>query len=48
MGYFLAGEFVYQKDGARQLQNIIRVKDDVLNNIRYNPIRLSSNGQAVY
>ena len=47
MGYFLAGEFVYQKDGAPSATEYYKVKDDVLNNIRYNPIRLSSNGQAI-
>ena len=47
MGYFLAGEFVYQKDGYPGAFEYYKIKDDVLNNIRYNPIRLSSNGQAV-
>jgi outer membrane receptor protein involved in Fe transport len=47
MGYFLAGEFSYQKDGAPAATEYYKVKDDVLNNIRYNPIRLSSNGQAI-
>ena len=47
MGYFLAGEFVYQKDGYPSATEYYKVKDDVLNNIRYNPIRLSSNGKAV-
>ena len=46
MGYFLAGEFVYQKDGYPGATEYYKVKDDVLNNIRYNPIRLSSNGKA--
>ena len=47
MGYFLAGEFIYQKDGAPGAFEYYKVKDDVLNNLRVNPIRLSSNGEAI-
>jgi outer membrane receptor protein involved in Fe transport len=47
MGYFVAGEFVYQKDGYPGAFEYYKAKDDVINYLRYNPIRLSSNGQAV-
>ncbi|MGE5424095.1 MAG: TonB-dependent receptor domain-containing protein [Syntrophothermus sp.] len=48
MGYFAAGEFVYQKDGAPAAFELHKVKDDVLDRIRKNPLRLSSDGTAVY
>jgi len=47
MGYFIAGEFVYQKDGNPGATEYYRAKNDVIDNLRYNPIRLSSNGQAI-
>ena len=47
MGYFLAGEFVYQKDGAPGAFEYYKATDDVINRLRNNPIRLSANGQAV-
>jgi len=47
MGYFVAGEFVYQKDGAPGATEYYKAKDDVIDRLRYHPIRISSNGQAV-
>ncbi|MCX6247017.1 MAG: TonB-dependent receptor [Bacteroidetes bacterium] len=47
MGYFVAGEFVYQKDGAPGAYKYYRATDDVINSLKYNPIRLSANGQGV-
>jgi hypothetical protein len=47
MGYFIAGEFVYQKDGLPGAFEYYKAKDDVIDNLREHPIRLSSNGQAI-
>jgi outer membrane receptor protein involved in Fe transport len=47
MGYFVAGEFLYQKDGAPGASKYYKAKDDVIDWLRANPIRLSSNGQAI-
>jgi hypothetical protein len=47
MGYFLAGEFVYQKDGFPGSFEYYKIKNDALDRLRNNPIRLSANGQAV-
>lgn len=47
MGYFLAGEFVYQKDGNPAAYEYWKAKDDVIDNLITHPIRLSANGQAV-
>ena len=47
MGYFVAGEFVYQKDGIPGANKYYKAKDDVIDRLRDNPIRISANGQAV-
>ncbi len=47
MGYFVAGEFVYQKDGAPGANKYYKAKDDVIDRLRYSPIRLSANGQGI-
>jgi outer membrane receptor protein involved in Fe transport len=47
MGYFVAGEFVYQKDGAPAANKYYKVNDDVLQSIANNPLRLSANGQGI-
>lgn len=46
MGYFLAGEFLYQKDGAPGANKYYKAKDDVIENLRNHPI-LIRNGQTV-
>ena len=48
MGYFLAGEIVYEKDGAPAAFKMNKVKDDILDGIRQSPLRLSTNGQGVF
>ncbi len=47
MGYFVAGEFVYQKDGIPGANKYYKAKDDVIDRLRYSPIRLSANGKAI-
>jgi outer membrane receptor protein involved in Fe transport len=47
MGYFVAGEFVYQKDGLPGAYEYWKGKDDVIDNLTTHPIRLSANGKAV-
>lgn len=48
MGYFLAGELLYQQDGAPAATKLWKAKDDVLANLRTKPLRLSGNGQGVF
>ncbi|HTX88860.1 MAG TPA: TonB-dependent receptor [Bacteroidales bacterium] len=48
MGYFLAGEIYYQKDGSPAAFPLHKVKDDVLDQIRANPLRLSADGTGVF
>jgi outer membrane receptor protein involved in Fe transport len=48
MGYFLAGEGVYQLDGDPAAYQLWKVKGDVLDNLRSAPLRLSTNGQGVF
>ncbi len=48
MGYFLAGEVVYQLDGQPAANQLWKAKDDVLDNLRAKPLRLSGNGQGVF
>ena len=47
MGYFLAGEFVYQKDGAPAAYEYYKAKNSVIDYLRSNPLRLSANGEAI-
>ncbi|MCX6244783.1 MAG: TonB-dependent receptor [Bacteroidetes bacterium] len=47
MGYFVAGEFVYQKDGAPGANKYYKAKDDVIDYMQSNPLRLSANGQGI-
>jgi hypothetical protein len=47
VGYFLAGEFIYQKDGAPGAFEYYKVKSDVLNRIINNPLRISASGQGL-
>ncbi|MDP4281911.1 MAG: TonB-dependent receptor [Bacteroidota bacterium] len=48
MGYFVAGEFSYQKDGSPSAYQLYKVKDDVLEQLRDNPLRLSTTGSGVF
>jgi hypothetical protein len=48
MGYFLAGEFIYQKDGAPAAYPLHKVKDEQLEFMRQTPLRLSGTGTGVY
>ncbi len=48
MGYFVAGEFVYQKDGNPSAFPLYKVKDDVLDRIRVNPLGLVADGNSVF
>jgi outer membrane receptor protein involved in Fe transport len=43
MGYFVAGEFVYQKDGAPGAYKYYKATDDVIESLRTTPIRVSAN-----
>jgi len=44
MGYFVAGEFIHQQDGAPATFELYKVKDNVLNDLSANPLILSNNG----
>ena len=44
MGYFIAGQVNYQQDGAPAAFELYKVKDDVLNDLRANPLKISNEG----
>jgi len=46
VGYFIAGDFIYQKDGAPNATGIWKVKDDVLEDLEKYPLRLSGTGEG--
>jgi outer membrane receptor protein involved in Fe transport len=48
MGYFIAGDFTYNKDGAPNATGIYKGKDDYVNYISQTPLRLTPDGQGVY
>lgn len=48
LGFFLAGEFNYNKDGAISAIGHYRATDEWLNYIKANPLRLGSSGTGVY
>ena len=48
MGFFLAGDLIYQKDGAPAAFQLYKVKDDVLNSLSVSPLRLYGQNNAVY
>ncbi|MCX6252568.1 MAG: carboxypeptidase-like regulatory domain-containing protein [Bacteroidetes bacterium] len=48
LGYFVAGDLIYQQDGNPYAFKLYKVKDDVLAKIKENPIRVGANGQGVY
>ncbi len=47
MGFFVAGDLIYSKDGANAAFPLYRVTDDVRNNLLYNPLRLYGESNAV-
>jgi hypothetical protein len=44
MGYFIAGEFIYQQDGAPNPYQLYKIKDDVKNDLFENPLIFSNEG----
>lgn len=48
LGFFLAGEFNYNKDGAISSIGHYKATDDWLNYIQQNPLRIGSDGNGVY
>ncbi|MCX6268756.1 MAG: carboxypeptidase-like regulatory domain-containing protein [Bacteroidetes bacterium] len=47
MGFFIAGDLIYQKDGAPAAFPLYRVTDDVLNSLSVSPLRLNGQSNAV-
>ena len=48
LGYFIAGEMVYNKDSRPTATGVYKVKDDVLRELELNPLRLSGTGFGTY
>ena len=48
MGFFVAGDLIYQKDGAPAAFPLYRVTDDVKNSLSLNPLRLYGQNNAVF
>ncbi len=48
MGFFLAGDLIYQKDGAPSAFQKYKVKDDVLRSLSQTPLRISGQNNAVF
>lgn len=48
MGFFIAGDFIYQKDGAPAAFPLYKVTDDVQDYLKVNPLRLYGQNQAVF
>ncbi|MDY0101697.1 MAG: TonB-dependent receptor [Lentimicrobium sp.] len=48
LGYFLAGEMVYNQDGRPTATGVYKVKDDVLRQLELNPLRLTGTGFGTY
>jgi len=46
LGYYIAGEMIYQKDGRPTATGVDRVKDSVLNYLKANPIRLRETAEG--
>ncbi|MFC2101599.1 TonB-dependent receptor domain-containing protein [Bacteroidota bacterium] len=47
MGYFLAGDFTYRKDGAPSTTGLYKGKDEVISFLETNPLRLNNTGDGV-
>ena len=48
MGFFLAGDFIYQKDGAPAAFPLYKVTDDVQQSLSTQPLRLYGQNNAVF
>ncbi|MBW6491150.1 MAG: TonB-dependent receptor [Lentimicrobium sp.] len=48
LGYFIAGEVIYNQDSRPTATGVYKVKDDVLREIELNPLRLSGTGFGTY
>jgi hypothetical protein len=48
MGFFVAGDFIYQKDGAPAAQSLWKVTDTKVDELAANPLRLYGQSQAVF
>lgn len=48
LGYFLAGEFEYNKDGRPTANGVYKVKDDVLAKLEATPLRPSGTGSGSF
>jgi hypothetical protein len=48
MGFFIAGDLIYQKDGAPAAFPLYRVTDDVRNSLSTSPLRLYGQNNAVF
>jgi len=48
MGFFIAGDFIYQKDGAPAAFPLYKLKDDVQDFLKTSPLRLYGQNQAVF
>ena len=48
MGFFIAGDFIYNKDGAPAAFPLYKVTDDVQNSLAVNPLRLYGQNNAVF
>jgi outer membrane receptor protein involved in Fe transport len=47
LGYFIAGEFEYNKDGRPTANGVYKVKDDVLAKLEQTPLRRSGTGSSM-
>jgi len=48
MGFFLAGDFIYQKDGSPAAFPLYKVKDAKVDELSLNPLRLYGQSQGVF
>lgn len=48
LGYFVAGEVIYNKDSRPTATGVYLVKDDILRSIEQNPLRFSGTGFGTY
>ncbi len=48
LGYFIAGEAVYNQDSRPTATGVYKVKDDVLRELEQNPLRLTGTGFGTY
>ena len=48
MGFFIAGDFIYAKDGNPAAYPLYKINDDVLDYLKTNPLRLYGQNQGVF